>query len=105
VDIWLKEGVLNGSMQVETHGARHLMNSHMHELKQSLEQQGIQVGNFNITLSQREQQGREMPFRSHFSDGSGLRQSSTEAIDASRTDLNAERARLLRGRHRLDLVA
>jgi flagellar hook-length control protein FliK len=52
VDLTVHDGVLSASMKTETQAARNLLLSTLGQLKDSLEQQGVQVGRIDVFVDQ-----------------------------------------------------
>jgi flagellar hook-length control protein FliK len=57
VHLVVKDHVLHGTIQADQAATRELMLSHMQSLKEALEQQGVQVGDFHVDV----EQGTEQP--------------------------------------------
>jgi flagellar hook-length control protein FliK len=52
VNLSLQDGVLNGNIQAESMAARDFILNHLQSLKDSLESQGIEVGDFDVNVEQ-----------------------------------------------------
>lgn len=69
LDLGVRDGVLSARLQTETQAAQVVLQTHLDTLRDSLEQQGIIVGTFEISVRQQGQSGASFAFgRPLFSD-------------------------------------
>ncbi|MFH1022441.1 MAG: flagellar hook-length control protein FliK [Planctomycetota bacterium] len=50
MELAMRDGVLSANFQTETPAARHILQNHLPELKESLAQSGIQLGGFSVSV-------------------------------------------------------
>jgi flagellar hook-length control protein FliK len=70
IELSMKDGVLNASFETQTQATRHAISGSLPQLKAALENQGIEVGGFNVTVEQESGQSK-------FPDDGGLSPSFT----------------------------
>jgi len=58
IELSVKDGVLNAFFETQTQAARHAISGNLPQLKAALENQGIEVGGFNVTVEQESGQSR-----------------------------------------------
>jgi flagellar hook-length control protein FliK len=65
IEVAIRDGVVFARMETDSQAARHSLQQHSFELRQSLEEQGLSLGSMSVSVSQGESNGSEGAFSSN----------------------------------------
>ncbi len=109
VSMNIKDGVLNASFETQSQAARHIIAQDLPTLKTALEQQGIEVGEFSVSVDQGESQAQTADDRGQVFSGSAQAHADDSVADAvgedDVVDIFSEQRRMTEGTSVLDLIA
>lgn len=65
IEVAVRDGVVFARMETDSQSARHSLQQHSNDLRQSLEDQGLTLGRMSVSVSQGDGNGSEAPFASN----------------------------------------